>query len=185
MESPDRAVSTLHSILQRSVTGGFLSKKEAEGRDTKDRKYALFAGVGVAIPTEVKSVAIPVVVALSWGEYTGIVPTSFNRSRTGSHCTTRNLSLPLRSPLPVHLEGRGNRPPAISHHSWPAGAFPPLSQAWLAKYDSHWPPAQPRSTRIHLHSPFSLAVQARWPRSSSSLIENLYGFLRLYYFLFQ
>lgn len=125
MESPDRAVSTLHSILQRSVTGGFLSKKEAEGRDTKDRKYALFAGVGVAIPTEVKSVAIPVVVALSWGEYTGIVPTSFNRSRTGSHCTTRNLSLPLRSPLPVHLEGRGNRPPAISHHSWLV-LFPPF-----------------------------------------------------------
>ena len=129
--------------------------------------------------------AIPLVVVLSWEEYTGIVPTSFNRSRTGSHCTTRNLSLPLRSPLPVHLEGRGNRPPAIGHHSWPAGAFPSLSQAWLAKYDSHWPPAQPRSTRIHLHSPFSLAVQARWPRSSSSLIENLYGFLRLYYFLFQ
>lgn len=97
-------------------------------------------------------------------------------SRTGSHCTTRNLSLLLRSSLSVHLEGRGNRPPAIGHHSWP------LSQA---KYDSHWPPAQPRSTRIHLHSPFSLAVQARWPRSSSSLIENLYGFLRLYYFLFQ
>lgn len=143
--------------------------------------------------------AIPLVVVLSWEEYTGIVPTSFNRSvskdrkrvclsawsRTGSHCTTRNLSLLLRSSLSVHLEGRGNRPPAIGHHSWPAGAFPSLSQAWLAKYDSHWPPAQPRSTRIHLHSPFSLAVQARWPRSSSSLIENLYGFLRLYYFLFQ
>ncbi len=24
-----------------------------------------------------------------------------------------------------------------------------------------------------------------WPRSSSSLIENLYGFLRLYYLIFQ
>lgn len=101
-------------------------------------------------------------------------------SRTGSHCTTRNLSLLLRSSLSVHLEGRGNRPPVII-----PGRLPSLSQAWLAKYDSHWPPAQPRSTRIHLHSPFSLAVQARWPRSSSSLIENLYGFLRLYYFLFQ
>jgi len=35
-----------------------------------------------------------------------------NWSRTRSHCTSRNLSLPLRSPLPVHLEveGRGNRP---------------------------------------------------------------------------
>ena len=98
-------------------------------------------------------------------------------SRTGSHCTTRNLSLLLRSSLSVHLEGRGNRPPAIGHHSWPAGAFPSLSQVWLAKYDSHWPPAQPRSTGIHLPSPFSLAVQAGWPRSSSSHIENLYGFL--------
>lgn len=78
-----------------------------------------------------------------------------NWSRTGSHCTTRNLS------LPENLEGRGNRPPEIGHHSWPAGAFPSLSQAWLAKYDSHWPPAQPRSTGIHLHSPFFFSSTGR------------------------
>lgn len=140
--------------------------------------------------------AIPLVVVLSWEEYTGIVPTSFNRSVSKDR---------KRS---VFRLGQGRGPtvqPGIFLFSfvlpfpfiWKEeeidpqqlviipGRLPSLSQAWLAKYDSHWPPAQPRSTRIHLHSPFSLAVQARWPRSSSSLIENLYGFLRLYYFLFQ